>query len=79
VRVVGAGAGGAGAGGVSEVLAGGGARVGLLRLGPRADGRAYAPRERAALRAAAAAVAEAIAGGPRPAGRGPLLVVAHER
>jgi hypothetical protein len=47
---------------VSEVLEGGGARLGLLRLGPRADGRAYAPRERDALREAAAVVAEAIAG-----------------
>ena len=62
VRTVGATRGGGAGAGVSEVLEGGGARLGLLQLGPRADGHAYAPRERAALREAAAAVAEAIAG-----------------
>jgi hypothetical protein len=62
VRAVGASRSSGGTMGVSEVLEGGGARLGLLQLGPRVDGHAYAPRERAALREATAAVAEAIAG-----------------
>ena len=69
VRTVGAGSAevdGAGAG-VSEVIEGGGARLGLLRLGPRADGHAYALRERDALREAVEAVGEAIAIGQWPA------------
>ena len=69
VRAVGAGSAevdGADAG-VSEVIEGGGARLGLLRLGPRADGHPYALPERDALREAVEAVGEAIAIGQWPA------------
>jgi hypothetical protein len=69
VRAVGGGLAGvdeAGAG-VSEVIERGGARLGLLRLGPRADGHPYALPERDALREAVEAVGEAIAIGQWPA------------
>jgi hypothetical protein len=58
-----------GSAGVTAPLEHGGTRLGLLRLGPSADGRAYGQRDRDALQQAADAVAGVLAAAHRPAAR----------
>jgi hypothetical protein len=65
-------------GGLSEAIEGGSARLGLIRLSPRADGHQYALAERDALREAVEAVGEAVASVRWPA-TGTGLAVAGAR
>jgi hypothetical protein len=58
-----------GGAGVRAPLEHGGTRLGLLRLGPSADGRTYGQRDRDALQQAADAVAGVLSAAPRPAPR----------